>query len=364
MVYIYYPLLLILFFWGAKVCKKGEWHDDVLAYAPTKAFLGFAAILIIFHHTSQRTCAPWLDPYYIHHGLDAFVYVGYLCVAVFFFFSGYGMYTSSQSKPDFFKGYLVKRILPLLIPAVVMWLVFFAVENAKGMHMEPPLWINVYDYIWYIPAMLYLYIAFYISFKLIKNDRAGVIVLFIATIIYALACLLFSPGTWWYNTPHLFIIGVVVARHREGFLNGLKKLYPLWIALMLIITATGFAIANYYYQIITAFGGKYDDLTHFWVELFGQSISAVTFAFLVVLIGLKVKIGNRVLAFLGAFTLEIYLVHPLFVQLFGFCFMRVGTPPLYHIENQFLYVLAVIVPAIPIAYGLHWVVSKICKKQH
>ena len=362
MAYLYYPLLLVLLFWGASVFKKGQWNDEVLSYSCTKAFLGFAAIIIIFHHASQRTCAPWLNPAYIRHGLDGFVFAGYLCVAAFFFFSGYGMYTASQTKPDFFKSFLRRRVLPIVIPAVVMWLVFFAVEKAKGMHMPPPLWINVYDYIWYIPAILWCYAFFYLSFKVIKNDKAGMAVMIIGTLLYMVICLLFSPGTWWYNTPHLFVIGIAVARHRDGFLNGLKKGYWLWLILTLLVTAAGFVIASYYYNVITLFGGHYDDMTHFWVEMIGQIISAVSFSIFVVLVGLKVKVGNRVLAFLGTFTLEIYLVHPLFVQLFGFAFLRDSISPLFFIKDPFLYVLAVVVPALPIAYGLHWRVSKICRK--
>ena len=134
------------------------------------------------------------------------------------------------------------------------------------------------------------------------------------------------------------------------------------LILMLLITAAGFVIASYYYNVITLFGGRYDDMTHFWVEMIGQIISAVSFSIFVVLVGLKVKVGNRVLAFLGTFTLEIYLVHPLFVQLFGFAFLRDSISPLFFIKDPFLYVLAVVVPALPIAYGLHWCVSKICRK--
>ena len=362
MIFIFYLLLPLLLFWKAHGCKKNTWNEDVLSYDVSKAFLGFLSIIIIFHHISQRTCAPWLNPKYIQHGLDAFVFVGYFCVAVFFFFSGYGMYTASRKKPDFFRGFFRKRILPVLLPAVIMWLVFFAVEKAKGMTIESPVWINTYDYIWYIPAMLYLYLIFYLAFRVIKNDKAGVAVMVGGTVVYMVLCLLYSPGSWWYNTVHLFLIGVLVARHRDGFLRILKKHYVLWLILSLIVTIAGFTIANYYYQVISLFGGQYVDKTHFWVEIAGQIISACSFTFFVVLVGCKIRIGNPILKFLGSFTLETYLVHPLFVQLFGFAFIREGTAPLYYIESQFLYVIVILALSLPLAYGLHRLVSWICKK--
>ena len=51
-----------------------EWNEDVLSFAQTKSFLGFCALIIILHHCSQRTCAPWLPEFRIVHGLDDFVF--------------------------------------------------------------------------------------------------------------------------------------------------------------------------------------------------------------------------------------------------------------------------------------------------
>ncbi len=189
-VYLVYPLLLILLLYGVELPKKGEWNNDYLSLKQTKAFLGFCAVIIIFHHISQKTCGELLEQYSVEvrHGLDFFVYVGYLCVAMFFFCSGYGMYVSSGKGKSFFDHYFKRRILPLIIPTVIMWLVFFFIERARGMVIKPPVWINVNDYIWFVPAMIYMYIAFYICFKLVKNDSAPVFyirnqILYIAAVI-------------------------------------------------------------------------------------------------------------------------------------------------------------------------------------
>ena len=348
-----YPALIVLLFFGAHFCKKGEWNEEVLSFGHTKAFLGFNAIVIMMHHISQRTCAPWLSPIRIHHGLDLFVFVGYLCVAAFFFCSGYGMYTASREKEGFFDHYLTRRICPILTPTLVMWLVFFAIERAKKMDVPAPLWINTYDYIWYIPAILYMYVFFWISFRLIKNAKAGLVVLIAGTLLHFVLCMLFGPGTWWYNSPFVFVIGVVCAMRKDRLLSSLKKWYPIKLILSVIITLAGFVFANYYGVVIMLLGRKYTDVGHFWGELTGQVISAAAFVFCMLLIGMKVRIGNRALKFFGTFTLEFYLVHPLFVQLFGFAFMYDTVKPLYYIKNQFLYVLVVFVLSLPIAYALN-----------
>ncbi len=358
-VYLVYPLILLLLFYGSKPCKKGEWNEDYLSLKQTKAFLGFCAVLIMFHHISQKTCASYLqvDPIYLRPGLDFFVYVGYLCVAMFFFCSGYGMYVSSRKGAGFFDHYIRRRLLPLLIPTVVMWLVFFFIEKARGMTIQPPVWLNVYDYIWFIPAILYIYIAFYVSFRLIKNERVSFITLWCFVIVYFIFCKLFSPGTWWYNTQFLFAVGAMVGADSGKFTELNRKHYPLLVTLCFTVTVITFAAASYYEEIVKALGIPYDEALYSHIQIIGQMISSLGFIWFVLLAGMKVKIGNPVLSFLGGLTLEIYLVHPLFVHLFAFDFVQAGAGAVYYISNQLLYIAAVMIPSIPIAYALHKVVA-------
>ncbi len=358
-IYLFYLLLLLLLFFGAKRCKKGEWNDEYLSLGQTKAFLGFCAIVIMFHHISQKTCAPWLDPVYIRHGLELFVYIGYPCVAMFFFCSGYGMYTASRRGNSFFDHYFKKRILPVMIPTAIMWLVFFFIEQARGMTIEPPVWINVFDYIWYVPALLYIYIAFYVCFRLVRNARLSFTLLWVSVVIYFVLCVFFSPGTWWYNTQFMFAVGAVVSAHTAKFTEWNKHRYPLWIAVSLILTLVGYIAAGYYEEIVTHYGIVYDEAVYAYVQITGQLVSALAFVWFVLLLGMKIRIGNRVLAFLGGFTLELYLVHPLFVHLFAFAFVQKESGPVYYIENQSVYTLAVILPALVIAYIMHKLVKRL-----
>ena len=83
--YFFYFLLGVIFFWGAKCCKRKEWNDDYCSLKQTKIILGIQAIIIPLHHMAQKTCADWLEKRYIIHGLDVFVPIGHLLVAVFFF---------------------------------------------------------------------------------------------------------------------------------------------------------------------------------------------------------------------------------------------------------------------------------------
>ena len=81
--------------------------------------------------------------------------------------------------------------------------------------------------------------------------------------------------------------------------------------------------------------------------------SAFSFVVLVLLASLKIKFENKVLTFSGSITLELYLIHGLFVELFCYSFTGKG-PGLYYIKDVALYVLVVLVLSVPSA----WILKK------
>ena len=56
---------------------------------------------------------------------------------------------------------------------------------------------------------------------------------------------------------------------------------------------------------------------------------------------MKVRLGNRALNWLGSISLSFYLMHGLFVELFGFNFMDISKSLIY-IRNVALYIAAVL----------------------
>ena len=63
------------------------------------------------------------------------------------------------------------------------------------------------------------------------------------------------------------------------------------------------------------------------------------------LLMMKVKPGNKALAWLGAVTLDFYLIHGIFVELFGYNFLDI-TNSLVYIKNVPLFIAAVLVCAV------------------
>jgi peptidoglycan/LPS O-acetylase OafA/YrhL len=99
---VYFSLGLLIFF-GARSTGKGVWNEEYTSLKQTKILEGITALGIALHHMAQKTCAPWLQRSYIVNGLDFFIPMGYMFVAVFLFCSGLGLYKSFKTKPDYLK---------------------------------------------------------------------------------------------------------------------------------------------------------------------------------------------------------------------------------------------------------------------
>ena len=96
--------------WGRsnKLFKKKEFNDDFLSLDTMKSLRGFAAIGVILHHISQ-------EQVFQQEGiLLPFVNAGAYFVSIFFFASGYGLLKSFNSKPDYLKGFIKKRIVGIV----------------------------------------------------------------------------------------------------------------------------------------------------------------------------------------------------------------------------------------------------------
>lgn len=379
LVYLYYPILIAIFLWGAKFCKKGEFNEEFMSIKQTKFLQGFFAIVIMLHHIGQKTCAPWLNPAYIVHGLDLFVPIGYYCVGIFLLCSGFGLYKSYMQKENYLDGFIRKRILPVILAFYSTGLIFLIVRALMGQKMKAG---QILCYIvgvpqpnpntWFVIALPLFYLAFYFSFKYIKNKDAALIATCVAVFVYTFIGTTinhndwFMCGEWWYNSVHFFSLGLIFARFEEKIVANLKKHYKLYLPLTFVLifvlywlSAICTGVFSYYGQY--GFRPHSQVVLFRWICLISQMLASCAFVFFMFMLTMKITIGNKILKFMGGITLEFYLIHGLYVELFGFSFIDV-TPPLYYIRNVALMVLVVTVLSVPSAILLqkfhNWVLRK------
>ena len=371
MIILWYIFLVAILFGGVKLCKNKTWNEENMSFNQTKCYLGFCAVIIAFHHIAQATCASWLNPKYIRHGLDIFVTAGYPMVAMFLFCSGYGLYKSAKSKPDFFKRFIPVRIIPILIPTLLTMLVyiFFRYWRKIPFYIDSPFAVNGHEtwhpYIWYVPCIILLYILFYIGFGLFKKDSIGILVVTIGIVGYIIFCIKLRYGTWWFNTAHMFLVGILVSKYEDKFFESCKKLYVLRLIGTIILCVLFWFLGDNAGGIyLMVFHHPYDFVYGYRCDLVAaifQFLYCLAFMSLYYLISMKLKVGNPVLSFLGKFTLEFYLVHGIFIHMFGYRMIEDNVKPIYYIENVPLFVLVVIGLTIPTAYGVSLLDKKVGK---
>ena len=364
-IYVVYLLLPLLLLWQSESVSGEKFNDEFLSIRQTKAFQGFLAICIMLHHIGQKTCASWLPKQVkLKPGLELFVPSGFLLVSVFVFFNGYGLYKSFHTKENYLKGFFKKRILPIVLALYSTTLVFFVARLLLHEEMDRTQVIYYLTsiklcnpYTWYVIVLPFFYLAFYLAFKFVKKDGIAVALVCLFSLAYALLGTsidhndVWMRGQWWYNCMHLFPIGVLFAKFENKIVPHLKKHYLVYLCAALLL----FLPLYYFSENISSLFGYYgenwaapDKILRRRVTLLSEMLPTTDFVFVCLLLGMKVKIGNKFLDFMGKITLEFYLVHGLFVELFAYAFDGALKTP-YQFKNVIVYVIVVFALGVPSA---------------
>lgn len=363
--FIFYMILVLLLLFKAKPASKGVWFEEALSLRISKGILGFCAVGIMLHHMSQTIYFAGEDPGVLMFMVD----IGVCFVGMFFFFSGYGLYSSLRDKPDYLKEFLRNRLPAVLIPFYLCNFVFILGSYFAGYHFKkgellPYLTgaILMNNQMWYIVEIFILYLLFFFVFGLIKNRDAACIVygvLLIGLIICSLRLGhdnttptqgLWFHGEWWYNTTLMIWVGILFARWERQILGVIRKFYGIVLAVFLALTAFLYKITLYMLQT-KGYWYEWDGYPGYkekWQTLGVQFSFVFVLVLTVVILLQKIKCSNRILDFLGEIALELYLVHNLFLL-----YMPV--------KNRGFYILACYAASIFLAVILHMIDRKLIR---
>ncbi len=388
-IYLVYPILLVVLFLGSKVSKEDEWNEDALSLKQMKYWQGFVALMIMFHHISQKWSASWIDKKYFVPGLEFFVPIGYVLTSFFIFSSGYGLYKSVHTKKDYLKNhFIVRRILPIITMGYGVHVVFLLVRilvlhedmgNNKGLY-----YLSGFKMAnpngWFVIIMPFFYLFFYLAFRFIKNEKVAFVLVVLCTIGYQVFAASFDHGEfgrmilgdamhqddgwvrgeWWYNSIELFPIGIFFAMNEEKIVPHLKKHYMFYVILVLLLIYPVYLISQdkfghtYYCDFNPMWDNgmtRMDRTKERFLSVCCEALLAILAVFGAILGNLKIKIGNRFLELMGKITLEFYLLHGLFVELF--CYKFAGQVEFIYIKNNVLHSEIVFALGLPVAILAH-----------
>ena len=399
--YTVYALLIALFIWGGKFAgfRKENFHEDSASLDSFMSLRGFAAIGVILHHISQEQAFQMANHYGTKPGeLSIFVNAGYLFVAIFFFCSGFGLIKSLETKPDYFNGFMKKRVVKtLVIPYYVSILIYGILRFATGERFAPVQWVTnilgftmMNEYAWYPIIAAILYTAFYLIFKNIKNRKiCYTLIALVIVLLGMIFCVnghftwwagpknwwlgasplhekwwaqqkvFWISGEWWINSCPAFFIGMLFAQFEKQIREWFKKFYWGKLLLVLVITVAAYMLSGFgqwKFGWWSEFNGNGPDIGKKIATYFCVIPYSMVFPIMIFTIMLKYKVSNPVSRFFGKLSLETYMMNLIAITAFRFLMYKphpqYGSIPFYKTGHYNLAIYFAAVFALTILLGL------------
>lgn len=333
-------LLLILAVCTLAGVKGNRFHDDYCGREQSAAIKGILAVIILFSHMrGYLTLTSAVDVAFDR----VLAMIGQLMVTMFFFYSGFGIAEAWRGKPNYSKGFFKKRILRILIHfnlAVLLFAVLNLVLGISYTAKEYLLcwtgWTSIGNSNWYVFDTLAMYLIALVAMRLCEKAKLGVVTLSVITSILCVALwwVLYrvrgAEQSWWYDTILCFPAGLCYAAVKQ-YVDPLARKPILW---WLGLIGLGAVFAFLYTRNMLA----------------AYSVCTAVFCVLVVWITMKVKVCNRLLAWLGANAFAIYILQRIPMILLAYFGLN---------QNPYLFAALTMAAIFPMSAGFTKLLSKV-----
>ncbi len=146
-------------------------------------------------------------------------------------------------------------------------------------------WESVGNSCWYIFVILFCFLAFYLVFKLVGTRfKLGIVAIALVCLVGMFTLRLFKPSLW-YNTMLVFPAGIAYAVYADKLERLIQKRYILSVVLLF---AAFFSL-------------------HFLMRSHPLHGLTIVFALLIVVLTMKVRIGNQWLYWCGFSLFPLYI---------------------------------------------------------
>lgn len=304
-------IILVTMVLSMKVHWKGI-DGQYLSKPYTQPIKGIFIIIVFLSHIRTYT-------EYTSRGdvitINLLNYFGQLMVALFLFYSGYGIYEAIKSKGNSYIESLMKNRFGKTFFDFALAIILFVVVNAclgkfypiKQIILSFIGWSSVGNSAWYMFAIFTLYILSFVCFMMFRNVKYG---RFISLCLMS-ACSLgyvyimsLIKDNYWSSTYLCFVAGMWYSFFKVYVDKVLQK-YPV-----LYYCATIFVIVAYNYM----FTMRYKRLMIF-------NLVAILFCLVFVFLAMKISFRSKFLTWMGDHLFWVYIlqrVPMLVLQHFGF----------------------------------------------
>lgn len=337
-------LMLLLF--SLVVMNYKHINLDYLDTTNTNYLRGFFALFIIFHHISQRISQSEI--------FDNFLFVGEYAVAFFFFLSAYSLVSQYKKQENYMSNFLQKRLTKLFIPYILfsgLYFLFWYFIYDKY-HTKEELLSIITDHEsiiisgWFLQGIIVMYITFYLSFRFVKSIKVAACLNLLLVVLIISIMMYLEIGYWEYNSLLAFPFGIFWGIYKEKIDKLMQDKYKILLIIFTILLYVG----HNYIDFLMAFEIK----DYVYNYGFLANIKNIIFVIFFILLALKLDFRNKFFNFLGNISLELYLIHGMFIYYLPDI---LGGDK----KDDFVYASLVIILSIISAYILNKIITRIQK---
>ena len=271
---------------------------------------GIAALCVMLSHYTQ-------EPSVFVNGFKIinFFFPGNLWVAVFFFYSGYGLSYSYIHKENYLDSFISKKTFNIYIPFAIA---SFSHTFLLGIINKSINWIDLLlccigikltnGVLWYVVELLVICLLFYADKKIFKGKDTVVLWLSIYA-IFMIFSFINDIGTHWYISTFAVLLGMFYKKYEKYVLIILSRVSQFMFNCLII---TSFLLIYIIKCIISFNQISILSIKHTYIITALNIILAPLFVLFISVITSLIKNKNKkniVLTFLGSITYEIYLWH-------------------------------------------------------
>ena len=297
--------------------------DKNISSECSQSLKGILAVCVLMHHL--YLCSGLFRETIIGGILQI---AGYLSVACFFFLSGYGLYASYSIQGNtYIKSFPRRKILPFYCIILFFSMIYFVERLILGQNFTVGELIKSITFGgsiiangWYLQVQLLLYSLFYITFRLTKSDKLSIIMISVECIFMCVIMYALDFSSTWHESVLAFPLGMIwynLLSHKTVCKK--KYIYFTWSVfefVLFVATLIGYRKMN----------GPINSL------LFKMA-SAVLFTVFVATVINIINLNNTLTRWLGKYSLEIYIIQGVFLNLFH--------SRIIYIKNPYIYVIVV-----------------------
>ena len=349
---VFLIVLLFLICYKIHIAGKGI-CTDYLSKNKTDAIKGIFIIIVFTNHIKE---------YYVQAGADLTAWydnafflpakaLGQLMVVMFLFYSGYGVAEAIKKKGEAYIRKIPKRRVLGTLANFDVAVVVFTVASlliGKTVGAEQFLlslvgWSDVGNSNWYIFSIIVCYALTYLSFRINRKRGAALLCSFLVGYAFIMS---FYKGTLWYNTVFAYGAGIMLSKHKDWLMTQWKQHYSRW----LVIAALGFLACLGCYLTFYKYFKSNMETTGAMVF----NIMSVFFAYLIVLITMKVSIRNGLLVWLGTNLFPLYIYQRLPMMILTTLF-----PSILVASHPYIFLILCMGITVSIAWGYQFIQIKL-----